>query len=101
MCFDIKAMGNKSIREKTFIKLLKSPGSMISASDISNAKFLPSDFDEFWDRLTFLLQEKQTGNSSNIINEKITAIVDKLLEYKCITQKHYNQFLIKSNLLQE
>ena len=59
-------MGNKSTRGRTLIKLLKSPGSTISASDILSTIFLPSDPHELCDRLTFLLQEKQAGISSNI-----------------------------------
>ena len=55
---------------------------MISASCISDTIFLLSDPDELCDKPTFLLQGKQADNISNIINEEITAIVDKLLEYK-------------------
>ena len=36
MNFDTKARGNKSIRDKSLIKLLKSPGLMVSASGTSN-----------------------------------------------------------------
>ena len=46
-----------------------------------------------------LLQEKQAGNNSNIINDEIVFIVDKLLEYKCISKKHHKQTLIKCDLL--
>ena len=38
--FDVKAMGNKSTRDRTPIKLLKSPSLMVSASGISNKMFL-------------------------------------------------------------
>ena len=34
MHFDTKAQGNKSTRDRTLIKLLKSPGLMVSASDV-------------------------------------------------------------------
>ena len=34
MNFDLKAPGNKSTRDRTLIKLLKSPGLMISASGV-------------------------------------------------------------------
>ena len=50
------------------------------------------------DRLKLLLQEKHAGNNSDIINEEIVAIVDKLLEYKCISKKQHKQILIKCNL---
>ena len=38
--FDVKAIGNKSTRDRTFINILKSPGVMISASDVSKTIFL-------------------------------------------------------------
>ena len=47
-----------------------------------SSKFLPSDPDEICDKLKFLLQEKEAGNNSNIINEEIVAMVDKLIEHK-------------------
>ena len=96
--FDLKAVGNKYTRDRTLIKLLKSPA--IMASGVSNTIFLSSDPDEFCDRLKLLLQEKQAGNNSDTINQEIVAIVDKLLEYKCISKKQHKQILIKCNLLQ-
>ena len=100
MNFDTKALGNQSTRDKTLIKLLKTPSLMVSASGVSKTIFLSSDPDELCNRLKLLLQEKQAGNNSDIINQEIVAIVDKLLEYKCITKKQHNQILIKCNLLQ-
>ena len=82
MHFDTKAVGKKSTRDKTLIKLLKSPGSVVSAYGISKTKFLSSDPDELCNRLKLLLQEKHAGNNSDIINQEFVAIVDKLLEYK-------------------
>ena len=99
MNFDTKALGNKSTRDCTLIKLLKSPGSMVSASGVSKTLFLSSDPDELCDRLRLLLQEKQAGNISDIINQEIVAIVDKFLEYKCISKKQHKQILLKCNLL--
>ena len=100
MHFDLKAVGKKSTRDKTLIKLLKSPGLMVSASGVSKTLFLSSDLDELCERLKLLLQEKQAGNNSDIINQEIVAKVDKLLEYKCIciAQKQHKQILIKCNL---
>ena len=69
------------------------------ASDISKTVFLSSDPYEFCDRLKLLLQEKQAGNNSDIINQEIFALVDKLLEYKCISRKQHKQILHKCNLL--
>ena len=59
---------------------------MVFASGGSNTLFLSSDPDELCNRLKFLLQEKNAGNNYNIINDKIVAIVDKLLEYKCLSK---------------
>ena len=91
--FDLKAQGNKSTRDRTLIKLLKSPA--IMASGVSNTIFLSSDPDELCERLKLLLQEKQAGNNSDIVNREIVAVVDKLLEYNCISEKQHKQVLIK------
>ena len=99
MHFDVKKIGNKSTRDRTLIKLLKSPGLMVSASGVSKTIFLSSDPDELCNRLKLLLQEKHGGNNSDIINDEIVVIVDKLLEYKCISKKQHKQILIKCNLL--
>ena len=99
MHFDTKAQGNKSTRDRTLIKLLKSAGLMVSASGVSRTIFLSSDLDELCNRLKLLLQEKHAGKNSDIINDEIVAIVDKLLKYKCISKKQHNQILIKCNLL--
>ena len=72
---------------------------MVSASGVSKTIFLTSDPDELCNRLKLLLQEKLAGNNSDIINEEIVAIVDKLLEYKCITKKQHRQILINCNLI--
>ena len=99
MHFDSKARGKKSIRDRTLINFLKSPGLKVSVSGVLKTIFLSSDLDELCKRLKFLLQEKQAGNNSNIINQEIVAIIDKLLEYKCISKKQNKQFSIKCNLL--
>ena len=99
MNFDTKAQGNKSTRDRTLIKLLNSPGLMVSASGVSKTIFLSSDPDELCDRLKLLLQEKYAGNNSDTINDEIVAIVDKLLEHKCMSKKQHKQTLLKCNLL--
>ena len=101
MHFDPKASGNKSTRDRKLIKILNSPGLMVSASGVSKTIFLSSNPNELCDRIKLFLQEKQAGNSSDIINDEINAIVDKLLEYKCISRKQHRQILIKCNLLQK
>ena len=100
MNFDTKALGDESTRDRTLIKLLKSPSLMISASGVSKTIFLSSDPDELCNRLKLLLQEKHAGNNSDINNQEIVAIVDKLLECKCICMKQHKQILLKCNLLQ-
>ena len=99
MKFNIKQKGRKSDGDKSMIKLLKSPA--IMASGVSNTIILSSDPDELCDRLRLLLQEKNAGNNSDKINDEIVAIVDKLLEYKCLTKKQHKLILIKCNLLDE
>ena len=97
MNFDKSRVGNKSTRDRTLITLLNSPA--IMASGISKTIILSSDPNVLCDRLKLLLQEKHAGNNSDIINDEIVAIVDKLLEYKCISKKQHKQILIKCNLL--
>ena len=53
--------------------------------------FLPSDPDELVDQLKLLYFEKVGGNDNPQLNEQISAIVDKLLEYECISpSQHQN-----------
>ena len=99
MHFDTKALGNKSTRDRTLIKLLKSPS--IMASGVSETIFLSSDPIELCYRLKLLLQGKHAGNNSEKINNEIVAIIDKLIEYKCISKKQHKQILLKCNLLQK
>ena len=97
MNFNNRQNGNKSDRDKSITRLLRSP--RIMASGVSKTIFLSSDPDELCNRLKLLLQKKQAGNNSDIINQEIVAKVDKLLEYKCISKKQHKQILIKCNLL--
>ena len=50
MNFDLKAVGKKSTRDRTLIKLLNSPGLMVSASGVSKTIFLSSDPNDLCDR---------------------------------------------------
>ena len=97
MNYDTKSTGRPSTRHNSMIRLLDQPA--IMASGISKTIILSSDPNELCDRLKLLLQEKHAGNNSDIINDEIFAIVDKLLEYKCISKKQHKQILIKCNLL--
>ena len=97
MNYDTKSTGRPSVRHNSMIRLLDQPA--IMASGISKTIILSSDPNELCDRLKLLLQEKHAGNNSDIINDEIVAIVDKLLGYKCISEKQQKQILIKCNLL--
>ena len=97
MKFNSKQKRRKSDRDKSFVRLLKSPA--IMASGVSKAIFLSSDPDELCDRLNLLLEEKHAGSNSNIVNEETVAIVDELLEYNCISKNQRKQNLIKRNLI--
>ena len=66
---------------------------MVSASR-KPTRFVSSDLNELCDRLKLLLQQKQGGDKSYIIDDEIVAIVDKLLEYKCMSKKQHKQLLI-------
>ena len=99
---DEKALGIKNTRYKPLIRILQSlaiiAGSLKKkfsstpkTQDIKKSKtrFLSSNRNDFCDRIKLLLQEKQGGNSSDKIKEKISAVADKLLEYKCLSTKRH------------
>ena len=96
MNFNIRQKGNKSDRDKSIIRLLRSP--RIVASGVTTI-FLSESADELCNRLKLLLQEKHAGNNSDIINQEIVGIFDIILECKCISKKQNKQILIKCNLL--
>ena len=97
MKYDTKSTGRPSTRHDSMVRLLNQP--VIMASRFSKTIILSSDPNELCDRLKLLLQEKHGGNNSNLIDEEIVAIVDKLLEYKCISKKQHKQILINCKLL--
>ena len=97
MNYDTKSTGRPSVRHNSMIRLLDQPA--IMASGISKTIILSSDPNELCDRLKLLLQEKHGGNNSNLIDEEIVVIIDKLLEYKCISKKQHKQILMKCDLL--
>ena len=99
MLFDVRGQGKKSTRDHTLIKLPKSPA--IMASGIPNIIFLSSDSNELWKRLKILLQEGHAGSNSDLIDTEVFAILDKLLENKCLSKKQHKQILNKCNLLHE
>ena len=97
MKYDIDSIGRPSVRHNSMIRLLEQPA--IMASGFSKTIILSSDPNELCNRLKLLLQEKHAGNNSDIINDEIVAIVDKLLEYRCINKKQHKQILIKCNIV--
>ena len=67
---------------------------MVSASGILNIIILSPDLNELCYRLKLLLEEKEAGNNSDIISQEIVAVVDNLLEYKCISKKQHKQLVL-------
>ena len=98
MDFDNNRTGRKNKRDKSLAKLLKSPIIMVTASGVSTAQkkkpfsittFFSSNPNELCNRIKLPLQHKPSGFISNLINEEIVAIADKLLDYKCISTKQH------------
>ena len=76
------------------IKLSNSPaigaGSLIKSKPKDcSTRFLSSKPKEFFDRFNLLLEEKRAGNIRTMIDEGISAKVDKVLEHKCIFTKEH------------
>ena len=94
--YDTKSIGRPSVRHISMVKILNSPA--IMASRLPTI-FLSENPDELFDRLRLLLQEKHARDNSDVIKDEIVALIDKLLEYKCITKKQHKQILVKCNLL--
>ena len=67
------------------------------ASGCSNMIFVSSIRNDFCNWLKLLVQEKQAGNESDVFNQEMVAIVDKLLEYKCITSTQHKKIIKKFN----
>ena len=78
----------KSDRYKLIKDLQSYPSSqeeLEAGSVFPEIVFLPSDPNELVDRLNLLYQEIIGGNDNPQLKQEIVAIVDKLLEYQCIT----------------
>ena len=78
-------------------KLSRSNSQSYAGSHTNQYVFLPSDPDELVDQLKLLYFEKLEGNDNPQLNEQIIAIVDKLLEYECITTNQHQK--MRSNLI--
>ena len=74
-------------------KLSRSISQSYARSYTNQYVFLPSDPDELVDQIKLLYFEKFGGNDSFLLNEQIIAIVDKLLEYECITTSQHQNIL--------
>ena len=55
--------------------------------------FLPTDPDELVDQLKLIVLEKVGGNNNPMLSEQIVAIVDKLLEFECITTNQHQNLM--------
>ena len=64
------------------------------ASRISTL-ILPDNLNELRETTNLLLQQKQTGNKSDKIDEQIVATADKLLQYRYISTKQHKTSLVK------
>ena len=72
MYFDGGALGNKSTRDKSLLRLLKSPAIMVSTSSVSSCtRLLPSNPNELCDRSKFSLYENEAGINSHINMKKL------------------------------
>ena len=92
MYFDVEAPGNKSTRVRSLVRLLKSPGVMISASGFSNTIFLSSNPNELCNRVKLLIQEERVRKNIDMINQEMAARFVKFSEYKCITSTQHKKF---------
>ena len=90
MHFDVKARSNQSTRDRALIRLLKTTGILVSASNISKTRFLSPDSNKLCDGENLFIEKKQADDISNIIDEEIVAMTDELLEHKCISTKQRN-----------
>ena len=95
MYFDERFQGEKSASVKSLLRLLKSTAIMEGSLKASNTRWLSSDPNELCDRFNLILLEKQAGKNSDIIHEETIAIVEKLLEYKCIFTKQQRFIQLK------
>ena len=65
----------------------------LSRSYTNQYVFVPSDPDELVDQLKLVYFEKLGGNDNPQLNKQIIAIVDKLLEYECITTNQHQNMI--------
>ena len=88
--YDLSLAGDKRSNRYNYIKKLETKS--IRATDVE-VIFLSSNPNVLVDRLHLLYQEKLSGNDSNIINDEMIAIYDKLYEYSIITKSDHIKML--------
>ena len=79
----------KSKRNRNLIKNYYNKRSIL-ASGLKTI-FLPDNPNERCDRLKLLKPEKRASKNFDVINQEKVAIVDKSLEYKCITPTQHKK----------
>ena len=98
MYFDEKALGNKSIRDETLIRLQKSPailaGSLMKKS-FTNTRWFSYAPIELYDGLEIRLEKEQAGKVINLIFDESFAIAVKLFQYERISTKQHVFLLFK------
>ena len=84
------------MRDESLIKNYFNKGSILASG--LRTIFLPDNPNELCDKTNLLLQKKRAGNNSNITKEGIVAIIDKWLEFKCLTPTQHKKKFKKSIL---
>ena len=93
MNFDEKALGKKSTRDKTLIRLLDSPFIMaksLQKESFSYTRWPSYNYNEFCDRLKLFLQDKKARTKSILTDEKNVSLAGNLLEDNCISTKNHS-----------
>ena len=80
--------GDKKSSRYNFINFLFQPQ---LESGFNQYIFLPSDPNQLVDQLKLLYFEKVGGIDNPMLSEQVIAIVDKLLEYECITTNQHQK----------
>ena len=91
MHFDIHAK-SKSFRDKNLKKNFYNKRVLLG-SDLQKGIFLSVNPDEICNRLRLIIQEKRAGNDANRFDSGVIPIVDKLLDYKCITRTQHKKHI--------
>ena len=98
--FDVHARG-KNLRDKNLIKsnFQKSASLASWLKRSERPVFIPEKSNEIYDRLCLIMEEKQAEKDTTRFDDDIVAIIDELLEYKCINPIQHKKNIKKLNLL--